>query len=271
MVTAAGLLKSPRLPLFCRFPAAILFFLTVFLSPIPAPAASDQGYFFVEHVIDGDTVVIEGGDRVRYIGMDTPEEGEPFYAEAKERNLALVGGKRVRLVFCDSERRDRYGRLLAWVYTDGGVFVNRTLVEEGLARKFPVPPCGLLMYKEFKKAEEEARAKKRGLWSASPAERHRAARKTITPGEAHGHLGEKVSVRGTVREVKPGRDGVYIVFEGEGGFTAVVFSGLLKDLRMSGRDPAGLKGRVVTVKGRIRSYHGAPEMLLKRPADIKVE
>lgn len=271
MVTPAGLLNPPRLPLFCRFLTVILFLFTVFSTPLTAPVAAAGGDFFVEHVIDGDTVVIEGGERVRYIGIDTPEEGEPFYGEAKERNLSLVGGKRVRFVFCEAEKRDKYGRLLAWVYTDGGVSVNRTLVEEGLARKFPVPPCGLLRYKEFKKAEEEARAKKLGLWALKPAGKHGAGKKTITPDEARAHIGEKVSVRGSVSEVRPGRDGVFIVFEGGGGFTAVVFSGLLRDLKRAGKDPTGFKGRVVTVKGRIRSYRGAPEMLLKRPEDIKAE
>jgi len=138
--------------------------LIIVSQPLPARASEPDEEFLVDYVIDGDTIVIETGERVRYIGMDTPEAGKPLYHEAKQRNRALVGGKRVRLVFCEAQRRDRYGRLLAWVYSSG-VFVNERLVREGLARKFPVPPCGRVMYGRFKKAEREARADKLGLWA----------------------------------------------------------------------------------------------------------
>lgn len=255
--------------LFCRCLPFLLFILTVFLTP-SAAAREAGGYFFVEYVIDGDTVVINGGEKVRYIGLDTPEEGEPFYGEAKERNSRLVGGKSVRLVFCEAQKRDKYGRLLAWVYSDG-VFVNETLVREGLARRLVIPPCGLQKYKEFKRAEEEARSKKLGLWASGTPERQRAAKRTITPEEASGHIGQRVNVRGTVSVVKKRRDGVFLVFHGKDGFTAVVFSELLRELNKAGRDPIGFKGRVLTVTGQIRSYHGHPEMILKRPADIKEE
>ncbi len=250
-----------------RFSAVLLLLLTAALPPVPA--AGTERHFFVEYVIDGDTVVIDTGERVRYIGMDTPEAGEPFYEEARERNRALVGGKKVRLVFCDAERRDKYGRLLAWVYSDG-VFVNKRLVEEGLARKFPVPPCGRFRYGEFKKAEDLARARKLGLWSTGAAERRASPKKTITPQEAPSHIGKTVRVRGRVEGVIGKPDGVVLTFEG-GGLTAVISPGLLRKLKDSGTDPAGFGGRVVTVRGLVRVYRGAPEILLKRPSDIKAE
>lgn len=241
--------------------------------PLCHQAGAAGGYFFVEHVIDGDTVVIEGGEKVRYIGMDTPEAGEPFYGEAKKRNSGLVGGKRVRLVFCEAQKRDKYGRLLAWVYADG-VFVNETLVKEGLARKFPVPPCGLEKSAEFRRAEDEARARKIGLWSAgaaAAAERYREGMKTIAPEGASGFIGQRVNVRGTVRAVKKRRDGVFLDFGGKDGFSAVIFKDLLKDLKEAGVDPMRFKGRTLTVTGQIKAYRGRPEIVLKRPSDIKEE
>ena len=69
----------------------------------------------VAQVIDGDTIVIEGGYHVRYIGIDAPKRDEPLYREAKEANRALVEGKTVRLER-DVSDRDRYGRLLRHVY-----------------------------------------------------------------------------------------------------------------------------------------------------------
>src|SRR3954447_12250113 len=84
----------------------------------------------VQRVVDGDTVVLAGGERVRYIGVDTPESVKPgtpvqcFAEAASHFNTRLIEGERVRLRF-DAERRDRYGRLLAYVYrARDGMFVN---------------------------------------------------------------------------------------------------------------------------------------------------
>ncbi|MFA6356488.1 MAG: thermonuclease family protein, partial [Candidatus Omnitrophota bacterium] len=89
------------------------------------------GEFFVSKVIDGDTVVLENGEHVRYIGIDTPEKGRPYYSEAKRQNEKLVKGRKVRLEF-DAGKADRYGRVLAYVY-DGNTFVNEELVRNGYA------------------------------------------------------------------------------------------------------------------------------------------
>ncbi|MBU2607911.1 MAG: thermonuclease family protein, partial [Chloroflexi bacterium] len=92
-------------------------------------------------VIDGDTIVIEGGYRVRYIGIDTPEihpRLEAYGIEAWQANRRLVEGKRVRLEK-DVSETDRYNRLLRYVYVDG-VFVNAELVRMGLARVKSYPP-----------------------------------------------------------------------------------------------------------------------------------
>jgi micrococcal nuclease len=126
----------------------------------------------ITRVVDGDTVEVElasGSYDVRYIGIDTPESvtpGEPvecFGKRASAANARLVEGERVRLVF-DSERRDRYGRLLAYVYA-GEVFVNAELVRGGLARTLEIAPntahAGL-----FDRLEQGAANAGRGLWGA---------------------------------------------------------------------------------------------------------
>ena len=146
------------------FPAALaaVFFLSFFAAPAQALAQTITAR--VKKVVDGDTVVIEGGRKVRYIGIDTPERDEPFFTEARERNISLVLGKLVSLVVCEAEPRDRFGRLLAFVYADG-LFVNRALVEEGLARRLIIPPCGLPVATEFKLLEQDAKETGRGLWA----------------------------------------------------------------------------------------------------------
>ncbi|MEK7678569.1 MAG: thermonuclease family protein, partial [Deltaproteobacteria bacterium] len=123
----------------------------------------------MERVIDGDTIVVSGLGPVRYIGIDTPEAGEPFYYEAKKRNTELVGGKGLRLKICGPSPHDRYGRTLAWVYANG-IFVNEELLRQGLARTLVIPPCGLELADELMAVEKQALLSRAGMW-AGAAER----------------------------------------------------------------------------------------------------
>jgi len=122
----------------------------------------NENAVLVTHVIDGDTVEIEGGYRVRYIGIDTPEKGEPYYWEASEANRNLVEGKKVRLEK-DVENKDKYGRLLRYVWVDN-MMVNAELVRLGYAYSYSYPP-NIKYQTYFLQLEEEAREHKRGLWS----------------------------------------------------------------------------------------------------------
>jgi endonuclease YncB( thermonuclease family) len=128
-------------------------------------------------VIDGDTVCarIEGRvERVRYIGIDAPETrhsprgGEPGGEEASEANRRLVEGQPLQLEL-DVAPRDRYGRVLAYVYA-GERLVNAELVRQGYARTSTVPPN--VKYKRLlRRLQHEARDQRRGLWAAATAER----------------------------------------------------------------------------------------------------
>ena len=122
----------------------------------------------VKRVIDGDTIELSNGKRVRYIGIDTPETVDPrksvqcFGREAKEENMRLVDGKTVRLEK-DISETDRYGRLLRYVYVDD-VMVNEVLVKNGFAHVSSFPPD--IKYQDrFLLVEKEARENNRGLWS----------------------------------------------------------------------------------------------------------
>lgn len=104
-----------------------------------------QSWVKVRWVDDGDTVILQDGRRVRYIGIDTPEiehphqPAQPLSYVARAANRRLVDGWRLRLVF-DREKKDRYGRTLAYVYRSDGLFVNAELVRRGLAHvlyRFP--------------------------------------------------------------------------------------------------------------------------------------
>jgi micrococcal nuclease len=136
----------------------------------------------VTHVVDGDTIDVEladgSDDTVRYIGIDTPETvkpGTPVQCEgpkAHDVNERLVGGRTLILRF-DTERRDVYGRLLAYVYLPGGgpggrpLFVNAELARRGLARTLTIPPNDSFA-RLFDRLATSAAAHGRGLWGSCP-------------------------------------------------------------------------------------------------------
>ncbi len=118
----------------------------------------------VIRVIDGDTIIIEGGYRVRYIGIDAPEiypDLEAFGSEAWQANRRLVEGKEVRLER-DVSETDKYGRLLRYVWVDD-ILVEAELVRQGLARAKAYPPD--TKYQEYlEQMQAEARETGRGMW-----------------------------------------------------------------------------------------------------------
>lgn len=119
----------------------------------------------VAQVIDGDTILLEDGTLVRYIGIDTPElsHTDCYGVEAWDANRRLVEGKEVALTH-DTTTRDKEGRVLAYVTTDEGLFVNEYLVQEGLAFAFTFAP-DVAFSRDFSLAQRQAREKKKGMWS----------------------------------------------------------------------------------------------------------
>lgn len=117
----------------------------------------------VQQVFDGDTVLLEDGRKVRYLGINSPEYQEPYYLKAKRFNESLVSNHEIRLEF-DQEKSDSYGRLLAYVYV-GDQLVNARLVQEGLAHAFFIGPDrrhnALLL-----ETQEKAKRRKVGIWSS---------------------------------------------------------------------------------------------------------
>ena len=154
-------------------------------SALPAPSVqsekSKDGFYYVSRVVDGDTLKLSDGERIRLTGVDTPEvhDSDKLLRDAKSSGKdvatikamgkrasdftkSLVEGKSVRLEF-DVKRRDRYGRLLAYVYLEDGTFVNAKIIEEGYGQIMTIPPN--VKYSDlFLKLEREAREKGKGLW-----------------------------------------------------------------------------------------------------------
>jgi micrococcal nuclease len=128
----------------------------------------ESGQYIVKTVIDGDTIELNNGEKLRYIGVDAPEfqsskkNAEQFAEEAFQANRKMVENRKVKLEF-DVEQRDQYGRLLAYVYTEDGIMVNEWLVANGYAKTVVFPP-NVRYVDRFKHLEKEAQKQKIGLW-----------------------------------------------------------------------------------------------------------
>ena len=144
-------------------------------SPTPAPPSGNLPAgvdALVRRVVDGDTIQISGGERVRLIGIDTPETADPnrpvgcFGREASRFTATLLPpGTPVRLVG-DVEQRDRFDRLLAYVYRRAdGLFVNAELLRRGYAQLLTIPP-NVAHTDEFVAIAAQAREGSQGLWGA---------------------------------------------------------------------------------------------------------
>lgn len=156
--------------------AALYLFVKSASHPVPAPSptpTAQSGYrseiATVSAVIDGDTIVLADGKKLRYIGIDTPETKHPvkgvqcFGKEASEKNKQLVDGKTIRIER-DVSDTDRYGRLLRYVWVND-VFVNDELVLTGYAYAATFPP-DVKYASLFKTSAATAREKNVGLWNA---------------------------------------------------------------------------------------------------------
>lgn len=123
----------------------------------------ESGTYTVSFVVDGDTIELENGTRVRYDGIDAPEYDQRLGASATELNKTLVEGKRINLEISE-EKEDIYGRTLGFVWLEG-MMVNERLVEEGYARVFFFGNMKKPKYYErFVAAQEAARKGHRGIW-----------------------------------------------------------------------------------------------------------
>jgi micrococcal nuclease len=151
----------------------------------------------VVRVVDGDTIEIEGGQKIRYIGVDTPETVKPntavqcFGKEASNKNKELVEGKVIEIEK-DISETDKYDRLLRYVFVDD-VFVNQYLVGEGYAYSSSYPP-DVKYQGVFREAQKKAEEESKGLWGACPINEKK---KVSTSTSAPSTVSKSTAVLGT--------------------------------------------------------------------------
>jgi len=148
--------------------AGVLFYYSKLSLNKPYNPQEKIKYYRVTGVDDGDTIVLEDGSTIRYLGIDTPETHHPTIGEecggkeATDYNKKLVEGKRVRLIK-DITDKDQYGRLLRYVFTEDGQFVNYMLIRNGFAQTLPISP-DMLFDKTFEDALKIAKKENLGIW-----------------------------------------------------------------------------------------------------------
>lgn len=152
---------------------AFIFSLTVVQQPVFA--SNKQIFYTVTKVIDGDTIQVKIGskkEKVRLIGIDTPEIVDPrktvqcFGKEASQKAKNLMLGKKVRLESdTTNSNRDKYNRLLRYVYLQDGTSVNEVMIKEGYAFTYVQFPFQYMP--KFKQYQSEAKSSNKGLWDAN--------------------------------------------------------------------------------------------------------
>ena len=152
--------------------AALLLFTTSWAQAGTLSVVGQSRWVHVGKVFDGDTFRTTTGEKVRLLGINTPEvahgkePGQPFGKDAKKRLEQLITGKMVRLQL-DRDRKDDYGRTLAQLYLRDGSWINIQLIHDGLALVYTFTP-NFQWADKLLKAETEARNKKRGIWNTEP-------------------------------------------------------------------------------------------------------
>jgi micrococcal nuclease len=233
------------------------------------PAQLEQT--IVTKVIDGDTVIVEGGSSVRLLGIDTDEKGYPCFTPAKKRMEELVLGKQVYLER-DLEDRDIYGRLLRYIFL-GDRNICLQMVKEGFAvARFPEENAKYRQ--EIVAAEKYAQESQVGCkWGGNAYKEPdvQATAGAIQACDAWKYIGKEMTVEGRVVQGTKSRTSTVFLNFGDSYpdncFTAVIFS---SDLGSFPENPqAYYSGRTVRVTGLIKEYQGKPEIILEKAGQIE--
>ena len=223
--------------------------------------------FRVQQVIDGDTIELDNGESVRYIGIDTPETrkregdtwvyvGEPFAERAKDFNRRLVEDKIARLE-TDVQKKDKYGRTLAYCFVDD-IFVNARMLQEGFALLYTIPP-NVKYIDLLVKAQEDARKNNRGLWAEIPV---------IPVKDAGKYLNQVAVVEGKVSSIYQSAK-VTILNFGRSDFKAVIFKNDLASFMAAGVSISAYKGKTLRISGKVKKYKDNFEIIVSHPSSIE--
>jgi len=214
----------------------------------------------IKKVIDGDTIIVTGKRKVRFIGVDTPEFKDSFYAKTataytKEKllnkNVYIEIGK---------EKYDKFGRLLAYIYTEDGRLFNACLLKDGHAMVLMIPPNNKYI-NLMREMAAEARDNERGLWEDLPI---------LSWENAGDYSGKMAIIRGKIIATYNSGKAVFLNFNKEywHTFSAVIFKSNL--YRFKDVPAEYYLNKQVRIMGKVREYKGAQEIIIKFPEQIMV-
>jgi endonuclease YncB( thermonuclease family) len=236
-----------------------IFLLLFLLFALPAVALEEGKPYGVRTVIDGDTLVLEGGETVRLMGINAPEvdvpehqhQGQPYGQEAKAFLKQWLEGKKITLKTNPEQPKDRYNRTLASLYTTEGQWVQARMVREGYAHVYSFKD-NRLGVKELLEVEKEAIAAKRGIWGT---EYHRlVTAEQVSADDRRFHL-----VEGVVQQVAIVKGNVYLNFgeDWKSDFTAFIPKAEKESVEAALGELKQIKNKKIQVRGWVFSRNGA--------------
>ncbi len=251
-----------------------IFIFSIFLFSLAYPLPGHSGdksssgqKAVVTYIYDGDTFRIrfpEGERRVRLLGVDAPEIGDPSEENDLWAHLArkyaqfFLLRKAVTLSY-EAEKQDSYGRLLAYVWLEGKVLFNEQLLEQGLADFFPLASLHPDMRERLQQAEEKAKHEKRGKWQPGwPT--------PIEDNKAKNYYGEFQAINLICRQVKVERS-YTLILSRRSNFQAFIPGERRSSFSVLNLIIPGVK---LTVFGLVEDYRGRPQVVLFSPAQIKI-
>ncbi len=216
----------------------------------------------VAHVYDGDTFRLRDGRKVRFVGINATEidhkggHSQPYALEARKRVQALIGSGTVQLRYA-SERKDRYGRLLAHPYLPDGRNMSQVLLDEGLAVAIAVAP-NLWHNDCYFEHEQKARLARRGIWSGDSLFKQSRALRDGDQGFALLH--------GKIEKVAESRYSLWLELEGDAALR--IKHNDLHNFR--GQDLQALVGREVEARGWLTYHKNKWHMNLSHPGALQL-
>lgn len=224
---------------------------------------SGYTYSKINKIYDGDTIQLANGNKIRFSGINTPEiqhrnkPAEKGGIEAKQWLVAALKHRRIRLEV-DVQKKDKYGRFLAHVFTEDGMHVNVELVKNGWASMSIYPP-NLKYIASLMKAEKQAEERKLGIWGFE--EYHAKQVGDIGKSSISGWQ----RVVGRIRNVRHYRKNSYLYFSDT--FAVRIAK---KSLKIFSKLESYI-GKKIEVRGWVRKYKGQYRMFVRHPSSLKQE
>jgi len=221
-----------------------------------------ESYYQIKKIYDGDTILLENGTKLRLLGINTPEVSkrdkiaDEGGEEAKQWLIEKLTGAKIKLRY-DLERKDKYGRVLAHVFTKNNEHINLQLVSNGLAIANIWPP-NLKYADKLIAAQQQAESQKLGLWKMSAY-----AVKNVNDFDSKKHKGWQ-RIRGTVIRIKQARKYDYLYFSPQFALKIARNSeNLFGDLN-------DYLGKTIEARGWVRKNKQNYHLLIRHPSAIKI-